>query len=412
VEQRRLAEAARENERTANLFLRDLLLSGNPAEGKAGAARAIERLDQGWLKDQPETQASCRIALAMFLIQQNDVAQAQKQFDVVMTLVRRPDGSIPPEISGMLHSGRGMALWMRKALPDAERELRAAVADYRQVPGMGAKVAQLLFGLSAVRQAQGDIAEAQRFLKEATAIAAREPTMRGYVSADRDLQSGPNAEGDIALTDGRFDKAIIAYVRACAAEPGNHWNWYHLACLKLYLGDEASYREVAAGMLARFGETDVATIGERTAKVCLLTDLPVGEMSRLQRLADQALASNEDGSVLPWFALTKGLAEYRAGRFDSALQFMDKAQSLNGGAAKATIDLIRAMAHQRLNDRERARELLEKAIVRMDKELAKPGVEPLSGAENWLICHVLRREAEQVVGAKAHADSAPGGGKP
>jgi tetratricopeptide (TPR) repeat protein len=137
-------------------------------------------------------------------------------------------------------------------------------------------------------------------------------------------------------------------------------------------------------------------------------------MSRLQRLVDQALASNEDGSVLPWFALTKGLAEYRAGRFDSALQFLDKAQSLNGSAPRATIDLIRAMAHHKLNDHQRAREFLEKAIARMDKELAKPGVEPLSGAENWLICHVLRREAERVVGVKAAAaaDSTPGGGKP
>jgi serine/threonine protein kinase/tetratricopeptide (TPR) repeat protein len=403
IEQRQSAELARENERTANLFLRDLLLSGSPAEGKAGAARAIARLDAGWLKDQPDTQISCRMALGMFLIQQNDVAQAQKQFDVVMTLARRSDGSIPPEISGMLHSGRGMALWMRKALPEAERELRAAVVDYRKVPGMGAKVAQLLFGLSAVRQAQGDLAEAQRLLKEATALAANEPTMRGYVSADRDLQAAPDSDGDIALTDGRFDKAMVAYVRACATDPGNHWNWYHLACLKLYLGDEASYRDVAKGMLERFGETDVATIGERTAKVCLLTDHPVGEMSRLQRLVDQALASKEDASVLPWFALTKGLAEYRAGRFESALGFMDKAQSLNGSAARATIDLIRAMARERLKDHERSAEFLAKAIERIDKELPKPGVEPLSGAENWLICHVLRREAEQVVGAKAGA---------
>jgi hypothetical protein len=41
-------------------------------------------------------------------------------------------------------------------------------------------VSQLLFGLSAVRQARGDNAGAHRPLREATEIAAAEPTMRGY----------------------------------------------------------------------------------------------------------------------------------------------------------------------------------------------------------------------------------------
>jgi tetratricopeptide (TPR) repeat protein len=409
VEQRQAAETARENEKTANLFLRDLLISfGNPAEGKAGAARAIARLDAGWLKDQPETQMSCRIALGMFLIQENDAARAEKQFDAVQEMARRPDGSIPADISGVLHRGRGMALWMRKQLPAAERELRAAIEDYRKVPGMGAKLSQLLFGLSAIRQSQGDFAEAQKFLKEAMELAANEPTMRGYVSADRDVQAGPASAAVAALTEGRFDQALGAYVRACAVDQGNHWNWYHLACLKLYLGDEASYRDVASGMLARFGETDVATIGERTAKVCLLTPKPIGEMAKLQHLLDLALTSDDDGGVKGWFALSKGLAEYRAGHFDAALQFMDRAQSIEAKPGKATIDLIRGMAHYRLGNGERAREFLEKAIVQIN-ELPKPGVEPISGPENWLICHVLRREAEQLIGKTAPA---AGGAKP
>jgi hypothetical protein len=111
--------------------------------------------------------------------------------------------------------------------------------------------------------------------------------------------------------------------------------------------------------------------------------------------------------------MTKGLAEYRAGHFEAALKFVDQAQSLNVASAKATIDLIRAMAHQKLNHQDQAKEFLAKAIARMN-ELPKPGVEPLSGAENWLICQVLRREAEKLVNAKAPAAKIafPGGGKP
>jgi serine/threonine protein kinase/tetratricopeptide (TPR) repeat protein len=412
VEQRKAAEAAREHEKTANLFLRDLLISfGNPAEGKAGVARAAARLDEGWLKDQPDTLMASRIALGMFFIQQNDGARAERQFDAVLALARRPDGSIPPDISGVIHSGRGVALWMRKQLPGAERELRAAVEDYRKVPGMGAKLAQLLFGLSAVRQAQGDLAEAQKFLREATEIAANEPTMRGYVTAAQDAQGAPAAEPATALTDGRFDEALRGYVRACAKDQGNHWNWYHLACLRIYLGDDAGYREAAAGMLERFGGTDVPTVGERTAKVCLLTPRLVGEMGKLQSLLDQALASRGDVELLPWFAASKGLAEYRAGKFESALQFLQKTESFKSAAARATVELIRAMAQHKLGRAAEAKESFERAKRRVETELAKAGVDPIPAAENWLICHVLRREAEQLITGKApsQAASTPGG---
>jgi serine/threonine protein kinase/tetratricopeptide (TPR) repeat protein len=401
VEQRRAAETARESERTANMFLRDLMISfGNPAEGKAGAIRAIARLDEGWLKDQPETQMSCRIALGMFLIQENDAARAEKQFNAVEAMARRADGSIPRDVSGVLHRGRGMALWMRKDLPSAERELRAAIDDYRQTPGMEAKLAQLLFGLSAIRQSLGDVADAQRILMEAQHIAASEPTMRGYVSADRDVQAGPANEPAAALTAGRFGDAMVGYVHACADDPGNHWNWYHLACLKLYLGDEASYREAADQMLKRFGKTDVPTMGERTAKVWLLVPRSSAEMARVRRLLDQAMASDEDAGVKGWFALTSALAEYRLGHSDTALKLTDKASSLKTPAATASVDLVRAMAHQGLGDTAKARELLAKAAARMN-EMAKPGAEPIPSPENWLICHILKREAEQLIGVKA-----------
>ncbi|HEY7120285.1 MAG TPA: protein kinase [Tepidisphaeraceae bacterium] len=403
VEQRKATELARENEKTANLFLRDLLISfGNPAEGRSGVPRAVARLDQGWLKEQPETQAACRILLGSFFIQENEIAQAERQYDTVMALSRRPDGTVPPEISGVIHSGRGMALWMRKQLPEAERELRTAIDDFRKVPGMGARLAQLLFGLSAVRQAQGDKAEAQRLLREATEIAAAEPTMRGYVPGTPAARGGtaPAAAPATALSEGRFDDAKQGYLRACLDDPDNHWNWYHLACLQLYLDDQTSYRNAAKGMFDRFGNTPIATIGERTAKVCLLTPQPVGDMARLQGLLDQALASTENPDNAPWFALSKSLAEYRASRFESALAFVDRAEGLKPASARATMDLIRAMAQHRLGRADKAKELLGKAVSTME-ELPKPGAEPIDGAENWLICHILRREAEQLIAGAA-----------
>ena len=406
IEQRKAAEAARENEKNANLFLRDLVISfGNPVEGKTGVERAVRRLDQGWLKDQPETQMAARIALGIFLIQDNKGPQAERQFDVVMSMARRPDGTVPPDISGVIHSGRGMARWMRKQLPEAEGELRAAIDDYRKVPGMGAKVAQLLFAMSAVRQAQGDMTEAQRFLREATAIAASEPTMRGYVPGAGDPQevtegAAPAPDPSMFLAAGRFEDARRGYLHAVAEEPSNHWNWYHLACVQIYLNDDAGYRQTAAAMLERFGGTKTATVGERTAKTCLLSPRPAGDMTKLQALVDQALESDKGGGNLPWFATTKALAEYRAGRFESALQFLEKADSFKAPSAIATVDLLRAMAHHKLGHAKQATEFFGRAADRIEKDLPKPGGQPITAPENWLICHVLRREAEQLIAPK------------
>jgi serine/threonine protein kinase len=67
------------------------------------------------------------IALGMFFIQENQGGQAERQFDAVLSLSRRPDGSVPPEISGVIHRGRGMALWMRKQLPECGAVPRAMV---------------------------------------------------------------------------------------------------------------------------------------------------------------------------------------------------------------------------------------------------------------------------------------------
>lgn len=408
IEQKKAADAARESVRTSNLFLSDLLISfSNPVVGKTGVARAVKRLDEGWLKDQPDALLSCRIILGMFYIQENDGPSAEKQFDAVIALSRRPDGTIPPDISGVIHSGRGMALWMRKNLPKAETELRAAIEDYRKVPGMGAKVAQLLFGLSAVRQAQGDGDEAQKLLAEATRIAALEPTMRGYVAGSNlDRDDWPAPEPTNLLKAGKFEEARKAFEAVVQADAANHWNWYYLACLDLYLGDVPAYQDAARQMLQHFGGTTVNTIAERTAKVCLLTPQPVGEMKKLLQLTSQAMNTDPKDDTYPWFALSSALAEYRAGQYEAASASLDKAASLKPASARASVDLLHAMISHQLKQPDRAGHFLQAAIVRIDSEMPKPGVALLATPENWLICHILRREAEQLITGKSSATSA------
>ena len=65
--------------------------------------------------------------LASFFLQQNDGAAAEKQYDAVVAMARRPDGTMPSDISGVIHTGHGMAFFSQKKWGEAEGELRAAI---------------------------------------------------------------------------------------------------------------------------------------------------------------------------------------------------------------------------------------------------------------------------------------------
>jgi serine/threonine protein kinase/tetratricopeptide (TPR) repeat protein len=403
VREKNAAQAAREDTKTANLFLRDLMMSfGNPNEGKAGVRRAVQRLDEGWLKDQPDTRLAARIALGYFFIQNNEMAEADRQFDAAMLLARRPDGDVPPEVAAAISGGRGMANWMRKNLPEAQRHLIQSLEAYRRIPGAESNVVQMLMALAAIRQADGDTDGALRYVRDAQAIATTQPALQGIMSmygAGQSITAPANAKGLELLVAGKFREALPEYAKACSRSPSTHWDWYHRACIHLYLGDESAYREVAQGMLERFGGTTIAPVGERTAKVCLLSPKPVGEMEHLQSLLDKALSSEQDASLRPWFSMAKALAQHRAGQHASALKFLDQAKTITAAPGQIAAELIRAMAHNGLGEADKAREHLARAAARIEQELPKPGVAPLVGPENWMICHILKREADQTINA-------------
>lgn len=402
IKQRQIADAAQEKEKSANRFLSDMLVSfSNPVEGKNGALRSAKRLDDGWLKDQPDAHIACRLVLASFFLQLNDGAAAEKQYDAVVAMARRPDGTMPADISGVIHTGHGMAFLSQKKWADAEGEIRAAIDDYRKVPKMGARLSQLLFIMVSVRQAQGDLAGAQTYLAEARHIAATEPSMAGFAGDNSNSDDWPSPSAIELLKSGRFEEGRRDFLSAVAKDPANHWDWYELACVQLYLGDQAGYRDAATKMLDRFGTTTVRTIGERTAKICLLTPQQVGEMSKLMSLLDQAMTVSDNDDLHPWFALSKALGEYRAGNFSATLETLAKCDSLKPVDAKATVDLIRAMTLEKLNRHTQAKDTLDRASALIDSKLIKPGAGTISAPENWMICHILHREASNLITGKA-----------
>src|SRR5207247_1165661 len=111
---------------------------------------------------------------------------------------------------------------------------------------------------------------------------------------------------------GRWDKAVAELGRAVELAPADNWVLYRWGTLCFYTNDLEGYHRACRAMLEHFGETKDMQVADRTAKLCSLAPGLAGEETRVTKLVDRML---EAAPARPWYEVTKGLVEYRAGRF-------------------------------------------------------------------------------------------------
>jgi WD40 repeat protein/tetratricopeptide (TPR) repeat protein len=223
------------------------------------------------------------------------------------------------------------------------------------------------------------------------------------------LPSLPDAGTDPAgrvlalLRRGQFNEADAELARAIEQQSHDDMLWYRRAALRLYLGDVKGYHEVCREMLRQFGapvSEDSPEVGERTVEACLLSSPDSHEdLDVLGRIIDRVL-QQKMGS--PWLALAKGISEYRAGRYESAIQWLTKqSPASQGGDVEAKLFL--AMSQQRAGHAIEADDTLQQA-ERIMRSMPQPGRADLGEpVQDWLICQAVRREAEAVVSGHSAA---------
>jgi tetratricopeptide (TPR) repeat protein len=231
--------------------------------------------------------------------------------------------------------------------------------------------------LGLVLGAEGRRAEA---LEEAHRALRLDPT---GCAAKPDLQG-------LMMRLGRGDEWHRAWREELAADPPGHGARFGYAELCLFLGDEAEYRRERRGLLDRFGATTDPNIAHRAGRACLLMPGSRDEMQQAVALVDRAIAARDQ--VNEWtnryFSFSKGLAEYRLGRFDAAIALMEgDAHWVLTDAAR----LVVAMARHRLGQEDRARKTLAWAVLDSDWSAEKA-----DALEAWY-SHILRREAEAMI---------------
>ncbi|MBC8872543.1 MAG: protein kinase [Planctomycetes bacterium] len=243
---------------------------------------------------------------------------------------------------------------------------------------------------------RGDLYAKQGQLDRATA---------DYTAA---IQWNPNhrlafvARGMLHGRRAKWQDAAADLDRAIKLGPSDRRIWYVCGFVHAELGDLPRYRQFCRDLQACFGETRDPVAAEQTAKLCLLVPNAVDDRTLPSKLAERAIGAGPDHSLMRFFQLVKGMAEYRDGQFASAIQWLGKSYDLcakSGNTYPETLDcLFLAMAHYQLDQVDEARDWLGKARQIMDTRF--PTIESGDLGDNWhdrLSCQVVRREAESLL---------------
>jgi serine/threonine protein kinase/Flp pilus assembly protein TadD len=396
-------------------------------------------------RQRPESrEIALDLALLGNLLQKEDPAASERLLREGLTMLTKVAGRDNPDVAKTLH-GLALLLASEGRPEEADAALSEAVAIQRKVlgpdhPDSGSALgllSQWLYEQQKWAQLRPvlldhyawsqkwkpgtpDIEDAARLLQVDRKLAnAKElPKSRARLAGEADkqitvlrqtAQAQPDRGGpveDLAAFEARFGhfaQSADDYAKAIKLDPGRHWNWYYRGCLLAYLNDTSDYRALCDAMLRRFAGATDPSILERTAKTCLLLPGPPGSHNPLDLALRALQQAGGDANLKAWFSLCYGMALYRRGDFQAATEPLRTALTPADATRHPTATLFLAMADHRLGRSHDARQQLAEATRELDQNLpnAMDGDLDGVGVENWLMCQVVRREAEALIASKS-----------
>jgi tetratricopeptide (TPR) repeat protein len=202
----------------------------------------------------------------------------------------------------------------------------------------------------------------------------------------------------------RWNDAIADMEKGLFFSPTNHSFYYQLSGLLIQTGDLDGYRKNCQRELAQFrGTADLGTAHQMAKDSLILPDSGV-DLALAFACADTAIALGTNDWAWPsHFHFTKGLAEYRQGRFDRAAAWIEKMSFGEGQGTDCFLveaNAVLAMARFRMNQDAEARAALAKAtnlsaetIPKLDRSDGNIGADWL----DWIFAKALLAEAKGVV---------------
>jgi serine/threonine protein kinase/tetratricopeptide (TPR) repeat protein len=343
------------------------------------------------LGDDPVALAEYMSTLACCLSDKANLVEKEQLCRQALDLDRQRLGNDHPRVQGVLY-GLAQCLLEQNRSEEAKAAAMEAVELGRKIFRKDNDSLRLsLDFLSNVLVTRGEWNEAEQVLRQAVA----------------DAPSSGWLWHDLARFEGRRRRWAAAtedLSRAVELDPNEQTFLGGLAIALLQTGRVEDYRQLCHRFLERFANTREVYIADWAAKVSLLLPVEGTDFEHACQLADFTVTTNKSQVFPSYFSVCKGLADYRRDRFDSALDWANRAiTNVNvENMHKSAALFIKASAYARLDNLELARQALSEG----DESVKERHPDPLDYGEwplHWAIADFLRSEAQkQINGARAN----------
>ncbi|MCC6493001.1 MAG: serine/threonine protein kinase [Pirellulales bacterium] len=251
--------------------------------------------------------------LRRFLADEPIVARRPTQWYRAKKFVRRNKLAVAAALAVMAALVGGMVI-ASVGYVQARRqaEIARTKAAQRQQVILFLKDTLLAVGLPA----EGELANLDQLFDDATLLAAT-----NKVESARLLR----LRGTLRARIGRWQEATADFLQANRlALDGGEWS-FDSATLLLRAGRPDDYRRVCHAYLAQAAQTPSCVSADMAAKASLLLPVAGADFELACRLADFAAGQSTPDWHVPCIHLGKALAEYRQARYDSAVQWAERA---------------------------------------------------------------------------------------
>jgi tetratricopeptide (TPR) repeat protein len=236
------------------------------------------------------------------------------------------------------------------------------------------------------------------------ALAGKAPAaLTDAIRRNPDKAKGYRDRGNWFAERGLWKEAIADFTEDFRREPDSYIG-LRLGIYLIQTGQIDRYRAHCQAMLDKWGSTEKIDDANRTLKTVLLLPDFQGDAKQLARLAAVSVSGGKNVNLYEWKLLTKGLYEYRAGKYADAVATCREIQLRapnSAGDRQALSELrlaIEAMALHRSGDEAGAKRALAEAKSSLAIHL--PGIDLDVLTHDWLTVQMLYREAEGLISGK------------
>ena len=198
-----------------------------------------------------------------------------------------------------------------------------------------------------------------------------------------------------------WEKALADFNRAAALKPEDFRFAEALAAVSLFTGASDVKTRVCRELIDKWKDAQNPSVRMDMVFLCCLAPDADVDRKALLDIAEKALEGQE---LREFLTLGKGMALYRCGRFEEAVDVLPDYSPYSGDKIRLLAVLFRAMTHCRVGDAFASKRLLKTAQEDIEQRLKSPDG-PLVRYQDrpivWCMVQMALREAEALVAGGA-----------